>query len=79
MSKTVSSDYEWVITDKYVICRVGNQNTQIPIEKFSQIDLDMIRGNHKCGGCREMPKKSFNSKKYSWCELSRKVAMYQSF
>jgi hypothetical protein len=45
--------------------------------RFTELEIDLIRARHICNGCAQLPTNGFKSYKNRWCDFSRKIAMME--
>jgi hypothetical protein len=57
-----------------LIQKQGRTLFRFSASRFSELEIDLLRSGHVCGGCKDMPTNGFKSIKPRWCSFSRKIA-----
>jgi hypothetical protein len=57
-----------------LIMKGGRTLFRFSADRFTELEIDLLRSGHVCGGCVDMPTNGFKSIKPRWCSFSRKIA-----
>jgi hypothetical protein len=62
-------------TNQMVLIQKGGQTLfRFSASRFSELEIELLRARHVCGGCVDIPTNGFKSFKPRWCSFSRKIA-----